>query len=366
MLLSDNGWTDLKRKLLEAAISMGANVNVSTKTRRGYERVFDIVQNKETYNFLQNQGAHCSDRSFIAKYFFNKEIFEKLPFGIQDIAKGIVANIDAPKNEFEKIPYIMHHVWLTHPLSPQEIDSSDLDIIINNHKLLEKQKKTCAHIIWTNKKSLLPKSVFALEKYNANFECKIEVREIQELKENFPLFEKVQSLIEQKLYGMASDIVRYNVVKILGGIYTDLNFKITRDIEEELYKYDFFSESLVNNFFASTADHPIMSSVLKKIEANFLTPSPYITALNQSDILMKTVYSTFYPFGLGILESINTDNNIDMVFPDRDSGSGSWPSTDTCPYYSSFFGFEQHLGICTQLKVGIDGYNGGQLTWLEI
>ena len=74
---------------------------------------------------------------------------------------------------------------------------------------------------------------------------------------------QVRELIEQEDWGMASDLLRYDIVYYMGGVYADVNFVFTRDVEPEIYKYDFFNHSVYgfymeNSFFGAKANHPIL------------------------------------------------------------------------------------------------------------
>ena len=361
---------NMKIYLLKEAILSGANVNIQIKGKMGCTLPLDSIKNKDISSFLQGYGAQCSSYSYIAKDFFQHAIFSKHPFGFAKIYKNIISNLNAPREAVNKIPYKIHHVWLTHPLSPKELDPLDIETVIKNHQLLEKNNKTWEHIIWTNQKSLLPHSISLLEEHNAKFKYNIEIREIQEFDTHFILFKKVQELIEKELWGLSSDIVRYAAIKHFGGVYTDLDFKINRDIEGELYKYDFFAQDFVNNFFAARANHPIISATLNKIESLFMNPPSYISNLHKYDYLTRTVLTTFYPFGLSYLDSSNKENNTDIIFPPNDMNENTedWLRSDRpCSSLWEFLDFTDHVGICVSedLTIGSDRTNGQYLTWLK-
>jgi len=58
------------------------------------------------------------------------------------------------------------------------------------------------HIVWTNDKSLIPRSVDKLQKEG------IKVKDLSEIDKNFKLKQEVNDLIEHNKWGMASDFLR--------------------------------------------------------------------------------------------------------------------------------------------------------------
>ena len=346
------------------AIEEGADLNILINNGGFCLYPLELADKNYITNLLKEYGAICSPYSEIAWDFLKQEVIDQYPFGLVEFYKNIVKNLAATKAEINKIPYTSHQIWLTHSSSPKEIDASDISTIIHNTELLNAVDQKWKHIIWTNDKSLIPNSISSLEKQGLEF------RDIQEIKGDIELFETVLELADKKLFGMASDILRYSIVEYFGGVYLDLNFKLSRTIEDDLYRYDFFAQSFVNNIFAARPNHPILSALLDKIKSNFLNPPSYLQSIDESDILMQTAYTTLLPFGLSYLKASNKGANIDIIYPSDDAyeDDKSWLyEQKKCATIGTLLEFNQNLGISRieGLELGEDGTEDGpKLSWL--
>ncbi len=355
----------IQHQLIQDAIALGANVNIQIDSEMGARGLLDFKFNKDVVGLLKAHGAVCNVESNRAKSFVAHEKLELYSFGLQKYADLVRTNLDAPKAEINKIPYLVHHVWLTHPQSPREIDPVDIANVLETKRIFENSNKKWAFVVWTNDKSLIPNSVLELERHG------VEVKSMYSLREELRLFNRVEELIANKHWGMASDILRYSLVEHLGGVYADLNFEFKRTIEDEMYKFDYFAQDFINNFFAAKPNHPIISNLLDKVESNLETPPPYIASIDDSSLLFKTVYVSLLPFSLAYLEASNLEGNVDIVYPPTGeeydlSSANEWLEQE-CASPWSILEFPNYLGICGKedLLIGQDGINDSHLTWLE-
>jgi len=366
LLSSDeqDGGNTLKYELVKEVIDFGANVNFEVRTKMVSFSSLIINEDRDIGLLLKAHGAICGAQSERAALFIQCEKLYDYAQKIDVYAAQISKNLAAPKTEINKIPYLLHHVWLTHPESPREIDPLDIETVISTKHSFVQSDKEWTHIVWTNDRTLIPNSVSKLEKHG------IEVRSIDSLQFELRLINQVYEQINQKNWGMASDILRYSLVEHFGGVYADLNFHFTRNIEEELYKYDYFAQDFINYFFAAKPNHPIMSELLNLIEINLFASPPYITSINETDSFTKTIYISLLPFSLAYLKASNLGSNIDIVFPPTEDFTivDSWLSEEFhCPNPWSLSKFPEHLGFCglQELAIGEDGRNGLHLTWIE-
>lgn len=238
------------------------------------------------------------------------------------------------KVDRDSIPNILHHIWLTHPDNPKEIFSGDIQTVLKNKKLFSKDPVKWRHIVWTNDKSLIPNSMDYLEKEG------IEVISINDYQDNIELFDLIMNLIDLKSYGAASDVLRYAILNHMGGVYADLNFLFDKGMYETLLKYDFLTQDMRNNFFASKPEHIILQKTLEKIYQIATNLNGYFG--NQD---FGTIQYTHHPFILAILKHANTNQNVDFyldyyyfygkteedpgpVGQDNYSSSGTWKRSD--------------------------------------
>ena len=367
----DDSESVLVKKLVEEAISKGANVNHELKHKYFIQTPLDLATSIETINILKSHGAKCGPESNRALAFMQQEDLFSLKFTFPKTAKQILQNLYTVPSENNKIPYKLHYIWLTHPFSPREVHSLDVDTILQNKKTFENSKQNWTHIIWTNNKSLIPNSVAEFEKEG------LVIREIGEIKDQLILFPQINEFIDKKQWGVASDILRYNLIEQLGGVYADVNFKFNRNIESELYQYDCFSQNAANNFFAAKPHHPIFSTLMNIVERNIINPPSYINSIEEKAEFVKTVFVSLLPFNLAFLRAANLKGNIDMLYPKIDMlypksshnnhESKNWLEGVNCHYWEEVTAFPNYLGMCIahDLVMGDDGNHGRHMTWIE-
>ena len=347
-------------ELIEFALKRGADINLEIQTTTGNKNLLSTSNDSKLISILKSHGAHCDINSKIAPLLLEHEGFYKYLFNSFKFSKIMNQNLAIEEGPINKIPYLVHHIWLTHPSSPREISINDILNTLNTKKKFEESSNKWNHIIWTNNKTLIPESIEQLEKEG------ITIRSIQYYKENIRLFESISDLINLKQWGMASDILRYSLVEYFGGVYADLNFELTRTVESEMHKYDFFAQSYTNNFFAAKAFHPIIISLVDMVERNLNSPPSYIAAIEDADIFTKTLYFSLFPFALSFFNSAHKDNNIDIIYLHHHIDNNKANRCDTIwkahDYLTDF------INICSDgklLTIGSDGYKDSYITWMD-
>jgi mannosyltransferase OCH1-like enzyme len=256
---------------------------------------------------------------------------ENVSFDLLDnFASRMDVALSKKKQDHDNIPKIINSIWLTSHSNPKELLKSDIENIIYNKKFFNKLGVNYSHIVWTNDKTLIAKSVKLLEQNG------IEVHSIDEIKSEIGLFDKIIDLTEQKKFGMASDILRYEIINIKGGIYADLNFRFKHNIETYLKKYDFITIDAQNNFFAAKPHHKIMQNTLESVMANLQNPPAYMLATE------TTIPMTHIPYVVAIIKDSNKDDNVDFY----------------SDYYYSW-GMKEDIG-----RLGDDNYSS-ENTWIK-
>lgn len=64
-------------------------------------------------------------------------------------------NLNAQKEDEPKMPYITHHIWLTHHSSPKEIMDVDIANLITTKKVFDRAPVKWKHIVWCNDPQLI-------------------------------------------------------------------------------------------------------------------------------------------------------------------------------------------------------------------
>lgn len=352
-------------ELIKKAIALKADVNREFNSHGELVKALDIIYDNELASLLKEQGATCGRGNDFIEY---EELSPYLQ-NISSISEQLSKNLLAYKTYINKIPYLVHHIWFTNPSNPREISESEIKNIINAKETLGENHSKWNHIVWTNDKNLIPSSVEKLENNG------IEVRSIEDYKQEFKLYEMVSHFIEKKSWGIASDAMRYNILQKFGGIYSDLDFGFSRSVENDMYKYDFFAQNLVNFFIAAKADHPIMNYLVDIMERNFNSTPSYITSIPEKEIFTKTVYTTLLPFAAAFLKHANENNNIDMIFRsdeyfDPTNNNGQYSDqihVKECLVQNEINGLASkfHVYGSNHMLIGEDGITGERGSWIE-
>jgi hypothetical protein len=221
-------------------------------------------------------------------------------------------NLNAKASATPKIPRVIHHIWLTNNNQRKEISEEDIKHVLKTKEVFSQSEHKWEHTVWTNNKNLIPASVEILESRG------IQVREMSEVEYNLRLSKNIRELIEQELWGMASDALRYDLLYYLGGVYADLNFVFTRDVEKEIHTYDFFSHSVTastmeNSFFGAKANHPILNEALNLVDNN-LNNLDLITQICKTNSSITDI-ATFNPINTAYYIAANS-NTTDVMYPD--------------------------------------------------
>jgi hypothetical protein len=316
-------------QFIKWAIQKGANVNnkfmhIGVDQIRihpldlAFEKVIDPYPKKfvcshqdiELIQSLIPQGAKCTELNQAHIQSFTENGMSSFLQTAKALIQAKHQHLNAQPGKEARIPYTMHHIWLTHPDNPTEIPLSHLREALNTKFLFESSAVPWTHILWTNEETLIPESIATLK------EAGIEVKSIHDFKTHLRNYEKVMDLIESKLWGMASDILRYNLIHHFGGVYADLNFVFNRDVTCEAHTYDYFATT--NNYlyqynflFGAKPNHPLMQALVEFFEK----PDPsYLNSIRKDEFILTDV-STACPLSVMYYQAANLNGTIDVIYP---------------------------------------------------
>lgn len=179
------------------------------------------------------------------------------------------------------IEKIVHYVWLSkHKQNGKsgEISENNFQKLLKQKTQLEKNDVIFKRICWINDEEFIPDSIKKLT------ELGIEVRNINSLKQEIPNLDKVNALLEAGIYGVAIDYIKYQVLRIFGGIDLDINYNITVDnLAEYLDAFSFFAAptpngrkvGYENSMIAARQGHNILEKVCSEIseQLNYMSNS---------------------------------------------------------------------------------------------
>lgn len=194
------------------------------------------------------------------------------------------------KNSQERmIPACFHFIWI----GPKEFPEKMLANIKTWHKFHPKHEI----FLWVDRK----RDVAAPY---------ITVKNIDEIKLNL-----AREYLESESYGEKSDILRYQILQEMGGVYVDVDVECHKSIDAFMQNYRFFAGleeimpmvdhkylRLCNCVIGSAAHHPILEKTQKEVRDNWKKYTEMVNGMSidwtLSDYL-KTIlvfYRTFLPF----------------------------------------------------------------------
>ncbi len=219
-------------------------------------------------------------------------------------------------NDENHIPLTTHHIWLTSSTKPRELSENMITWAQKSATVLAEGWK---HVFWVNDKKLIPNSIKKLSDYGYEF------KEISELGKLY-IENEFNAAMKQNKFGLASDILRYEILNKVGGLYFDTDYDILANPAKIHSKADFYTGiepfdggskvcgfKYGNAIIASKPDHIILQKMLEhiKIWSNPLKAPPF---LEKCDSFDYTIYVTG-PFGFSkvFLENSGLGGNVDLT-----------------------------------------------------
>ena len=194
-------------------------------------------------------------------------------------------------------------IWLTNKNSPKEMHKDDIRSLVKQKNFF-KDDGEWSHVVWTNDKYLIPKSVKSLKKHG------IEVRSIYDHMDEIKLFEEIIKLIDSNKFAMASDTLRYSITYNEGGLYADINYKFIQKVDQYCSRFNMFSADHQNNFFCVNKEHIVIKETLNKIESTFKNNPEHLMDLN----LEMPIELTYAPYVSAMMKHSNEEGNFDFYY----------------------------------------------------
>jgi len=279
------------------------------------------------------------------------------------------AFIDPPKLEFEpKIRTTLFTTWVTNEDNPREISLEHLNVFLHNVEELKALNTGWTFEVWCNNPNLIPLSVAKLEQNN------IKIVNAHNHQSSLILLDTVDKAIASLDMGIATDLLRYNIMASYGGVYADLDFKFEHYelMDDVTHRYNFFKDNPgKNSFFAASKEHPIFISLVDNIQDLVLGNTPSLST--------SLLAESFALFAMAIPKKANLDGNIDLygvpggynLRDGQNAGeSENIPNFDgineNCDSHLSLYRYLNYIEVSAENNdlffIGMDVYHGAA-TW---
>lgn len=219
-----------------------------------------------------------------------------------------------------KIPPIVHLIWLTNKDHPVEVENKYIDMVGRNLKLLSANKDLdWQFVFWTNDISLIPNTTNSLS--DLGFKIKQIDNELGVT--DYPLYDNLYRLIDEKYYALVSNMIRYVTLKHYGGIYLDTDYELFKVPYKLMRTFDFVAGSIntnehspENNIIMAKPDHPILQKIVSLARVSLLDPDNAPERIHHPcSFYDETVLLSGSPvLAPGFYSEAHKDGNVDIVF----------------------------------------------------
>jgi ankyrin repeat protein/mannosyltransferase OCH1-like enzyme len=319
-----NGWTALYAaivnghvEIIKSLLQGGASLSVRDKKLQtpmdvakliATQEIIDLLKSPEgmLINCYQKMGGDIfwqEDVDFVARY---NTITQDMIYKINNVNQYI-------ETQTNPVPNISHQVYL---FDKDLMDSSSIFKTIQNIARLNDLDTEWKHYIWTNNPDMIANDVKNLNN--------VEIKLIEELK-NSTLWTKIDFLLKQKEdLESLSNIISYVVMQQFGGVYYRSSYEIydAYKLSNLLKAFNFIAGKetddvvsyMGNNFFASSANHPILQFLIEEIDRNYgnLHSLPEYLRLPCTKADQLNYLTGKGLFTIAVYKHTNSQGNVDL------------------------------------------------------
>ena len=200
------------------------------------------------------------------------------------------------------IPRIMHHIWFGKPLSQEDKQL---------RSTWEQMHPDWRFVLWTDRHENDPRGLVVrswqelhtmLEQTHERY-LVVDVADLE--------FDNRSFFDSSRNYGEKSDIIKYEIVYRLGGVYVDCDFECLKPLDDLHYFYDFYTgiQPLDTNYaqlgaaiFGAKLGHPILKCAVETVDRD----------RGYTQIVMRTGP---IHFTRAFIAGADKENNIDIALP---------------------------------------------------
>ena len=229
---------------------------------------------------------------------------------LMETSRSIFKSISTgePLPSSPNIPYTTHRVWVTSDETPYDVPAERLKSYFETLEVLDQEvldqpasqgSTGWNHYFWCLDKSKIPTTVQTIQ----NSGKSIQIRELKEIWPAFRGKDVFQRFYEGRYYTAISDLVRFNLLDMFGGVYSDFGVMFKTNLTPFVKNYDYLfgQEGFLagTSFLAAPAHSPVMNAILTFIDTLDRVPpefrnwgdhivTPRWTALGILTVMMDT------------------------------------------------------------------------------
>ena len=277
-----------------------------------------VGSNEKEQLQIQQYRSHVGFMQYVCKqeginpddlYLQRKRLYE---------AFKLEAIVERPLSYIPRIPLNLFSIWLTNLDNPKEPEQDLVDLALASSRT-NSRADGWNHYFLVQDTALFPKTVKALEGSD------VQIVRFSDLLGSLELQSELDQSVTECKFGMASDILRVEAIREMGGGYLDIDLQTLQSLKLYFYAYNSLfgiepmSEFIGNAFMAASPHHPVMQEMTRLIKRNF--------ALKRAND--KTFYSAIAPDNgfntivqtgpcvttVAFYNAAGRDGNIDAAMP---------------------------------------------------
>ena len=225
-------------------------------------------------------------------------------------------NPDLFDSTVNKIPLVTHKIWATADDNPK-MPSPQYIKWLENSIEYNKPSEGWTHYWWVENKEKLPELTKLLENHPT-----IKLMELDKLDTStFVTGDLYKEAIKKKQFGKATDIIRLELLRQMGGFYLDTDYELYQSLKPYAKAYNMvmglepMSVYLCNAFMGASPNHPVVNKSLEMIKRNFSDAAPnYIK--REPNKGFRTIIETgpaLVSFAFGL--AAGQGDNVDIALP---------------------------------------------------
>jgi|GEM_PF-5737665 len=231
-----------------------------------------------------------------------------------------------------RIPLTIHTIWLSDKENPTEPKPEYSTWLAETMQVCP-PKEGWKYILWINCQDMAI-AKHPLTGVADTLEPFVEVRHVNTLPQDTEWFRIFELMLLQKNYGAASDVLRLIILKRLGGVYRDTDFKFIQSPLVLNNMLDFYSGmegpqpiAACNAMIACKPNHPIIDCALDLIvQGASLKDCPdYLEPYLSKRVLRTLLHTGPMMLSMAFYQAGGRDDNRDVLFPPE---VFFWPAYD--------------------------------------
>ena len=231
-----------------------------------------------------------------------------------------------------RIPLTIHTIWLSDQENPAE-PKSEYSVWLAETMQVCPSKEGWKYILWINCQDLSI-AKHPLAGVADTLEPFVEVRHVNTLPQGTEWFKIFEFMLLQQNYGAASDVLRLIILKLLGGIYRDTDFKFIQSPLVLNNMLDFYSGmegpqpiAACNAMIACKPNHPIIDKALDLIVqgASSITWPVYLEPYLSRRVLRTLLHTGPMMLSMAFYQAGGEGDNRDVLLPPE---IFFWPAYD--------------------------------------